>query len=141
MSKFATAHGDDHPEAAQKHLQDASALLTANRPDGAAYLCGYVIECSLKSLIQLETGAAQFGHSVAGLSRQAATLALVAGSKAARYLGATTAGIVASPINAWKPELRYRAPSMSTADAQSWHAIANAVFSETVAQMKLDGEL
>jgi hypothetical protein len=141
MSKLATRRGDDHPEAAQKHLRDASALLAANRPDGAAYLCGYVIECSLKSLIQLETGAAHFGHSVSDLAGHATSLALVASSKAARYLGATTAGIVASPINAWKPQLRYRAPSMSTADAQSWHTIAHAVFSETVAQMKLDGEL
>lgn len=141
MSRLATRHGDDHPEAAEKHLQDAAALLAAKRPDGAAYLSGYVIECSLKSLIQLETGNAQFGHSVPDLARDAAALALVASSKAARYLGATTAGIVTSPISAWKPQLRYRAPSMSAADAQSWHAIAKAVFSETVAKMKLDGEL
>lgn len=40
MSKFATPQGDDHPEAAEKHLQDATALLATGTADGAAYLSG-----------------------------------------------------------------------------------------------------
>ena len=56
MSRLKTVQGDDHPEAAGKHLLDAGALLAAGRADGAAYLSGYVVECSLKSIYQLETG-------------------------------------------------------------------------------------
>ena len=46
---------DDYPEAARKHLVDATALATARRFDGAAYLSGYVVECAAKLLIQVET--------------------------------------------------------------------------------------
>ena len=51
MSKLKSKNGDDHPEAAGKHLSDASTLLTASRLDGAAYLAGYVVECSLKAVM------------------------------------------------------------------------------------------
>jgi hypothetical protein len=50
MSRLALPNGDDHPDAAHKHLLDAEALLTQQRADGAAYSSGYVVECALKSL-------------------------------------------------------------------------------------------
>jgi len=46
--------GDDHPDAAAKNLDDALALLAAGRFDGAGYLAGYVVECSLKTVIVLQ---------------------------------------------------------------------------------------
>lgn len=49
MSKFRCPEGDDHPDAAGKHLLDALTLKENGRFDGAAYLSGYVIECSLKN--------------------------------------------------------------------------------------------
>lgn len=36
---------------AQARLDDAKALLTANRYDGATYLCGYAVEVALKARI------------------------------------------------------------------------------------------
>ena len=36
---------------AQVRLLDAEALITAERYDGAAYICGYAIELSLKARI------------------------------------------------------------------------------------------
>jgi hypothetical protein len=54
MSNLATAEGDDFPEAAAKHLDDADALLSAGRSDGAGYLTGYVLECSFKTVIVLD---------------------------------------------------------------------------------------
>ena len=53
MSNLAR-QGDDHPEAAAKHLDDAAALLAARRYDGAGYLAGYVLECAFKTIIILE---------------------------------------------------------------------------------------
>lgn len=39
MSKLRTRHGDDHPDAAIKHLLDAQALLGQKRADGAKCRC------------------------------------------------------------------------------------------------------
>lgn len=48
------ANGDDFPEAAEKLLADAKALHNASRYDGAAYMAGYVAECSLKTILLIE---------------------------------------------------------------------------------------
>lgn len=143
MSKLAQLNGDDYPEAAGKHLQDATELLAAARPDGAAYLSGYVVECSLKSVYQLETGTALGlgSHDWLKLHAKAHAVATVAGAKTAKYLGPVTTGILGSPVAAWRPGMRYSAPSMTAADAGAWHRVATQVFGETIAQMHLDGEL
>ena len=109
MSRLCLPNGDDHPEAALKHLLDAAALLGQRRPDGAAYLSGYVVECALKSLHVLETGRELREHGFASLLRTVSSLATVAGAKTARYLGPATRGVLASPIGHWTPEMRYRA--------------------------------
>lgn len=54
MSNLAHANGDDFPDAAGKHLDDATTLVNAGRHDGGAYLAGYVVECSLKTALVLE---------------------------------------------------------------------------------------
>lgn len=56
MSGLRQGNGDDYPDAAEKHLEDSKVLMAGSRHDGAAYLAGYVVECVLKTLIQLETG-------------------------------------------------------------------------------------
>jgi hypothetical protein len=43
MSKLRVA-GDDHADAAGKHVADARALLDNHRYDGAGYLSGYVVD-------------------------------------------------------------------------------------------------
>ena len=53
MTSFARPNKDDYPGAAKKHLDDAAALLAAKRFDGAGYLLGYVIECSLRTVVML----------------------------------------------------------------------------------------
>ena len=134
-------NGDDHPEAAQKHLLDAGVLLAQQRPDGAGYLSGYVVECALKSLYVLETKQRLTGHNFTSLVSQISTLAIVAGAKSARYFGAATKGVTASAIKNWTPEIRYRPASMTPADAETWYSCARDVFQETVHQMRLDGVL
>jgi len=149
MSRLRTSNGDDHPEAAHKHLLDAQTLLGQQRADGAAYLSGYVVECVLKSLWLHETGAptgqampwGRRGHDLNYLANQATALSTVAGAKTARYLKAVTSSVSSSTIAAWTPEMRYWAPTMRSGDAMEWCQIADNVFRETVAQMRLDGVL
>ena len=141
MSRLLMPNGDDHPEAAHKHLLDAAVLLSQQRPDGAGYLSGYVVECALKSLYVLETGKALTGHNFETLMKQVSAVATVAGAKSARYFGAVTTGVPASAIRSWTPEMRYRSPSMTPGDAQIWYSCALEVFQETVHQMRLDGML
>lgn len=141
MSRLALPGGDDHPEAAQKHLLDAQALLAQRRPDGAAYLSGYVVECALKTVVQLETGVARRGHVLASLAREVATAAAMAGAKTARYLGPATRNLLTAAIAAWTVSMRYRAPAMALPEAETWVQSAQAVFGETVGQMRLDGVL
>jgi len=132
-------NGDDYPEAAQKHLLDASALLSSHRPDGAAYLSGYAVECALKTLIVLEGATPPRHHRLGDLHAEVSRLAIVAGAKAARYFGHATRGVATAAIAGWRPEMRYHAPSVTMSDATAWHTEAINVFNETVQQMRLDG--
>jgi hypothetical protein len=149
MSNLRLPNGDDHPDAAHKHLLDAQALLVQHRPDGGAYLSGYVVECALKSLWLHETGVpsgktlpwGKKGHDLNHLAAEVSTLATVAGSKTARYFGVATQGVSATGIAAWTPEMRYRPATMTLGDAQAWCEVADKVFEETIAKMRLDGVL
>lgn len=152
MSKLQLSNGDDHPEAASKHLDDAQALLNSNRTDGAAYLAGYVVECSLKALILYDSGIPpsgspppwkkrRDGHNLNDLVAQASSLAAIAGARTARYLGPTIQGLAGAGIASWAPNMRYRAPFVTPADAQSWFADAQAVYQESVGEMFKDGVL
>ncbi len=68
MSNLATSHGDDFPEAAEKNLLDARCLAGGTRWDGAAYHAGYVVECSLKTLLLVDA----LAHRTGSLSTVAA---------------------------------------------------------------------
>ena len=149
MSKLSLANGDDHPEAAQKHLVDAQVLLSQRRADGAAYLSGYVVECALKTLWLHETGVpagnampwGREGHNLNHLSAQVAAFASVAGAKTARYFKTATRSVPQDAIATWTPQMRYRPPSISLGEAQAWCQVADRVFHETVSEMRLDGML
>ena len=53
MSNLAHANKDDYPAAARKHLLDAETLASVSRFDGAGYLAGYAVECSLRTVIMV----------------------------------------------------------------------------------------
>lgn len=150
MSKLRQPNGDDHPEAARKHLNDATALDRNGRPDGASYLAGYVVECSLKAAILLEKEASGVispqwrgpgGHDLAKLVSELSTASAVAGPRTARYLTPAVTSLSSAAIAAWTPNMRYRAPSMPGPDAARWLSEARLVYQATVEQMFLDGVL
>ncbi len=139
MSRLRLPNGDDYPEAAHKHLLDADSLLKGGRPDGAAYLSGYVAECALKTLFVYEKGQGLPGHNFPTLVLQISAVATVAGAKAARYFGPRARALASSPLGGWSPAMRYRAASMTHADAAKWCDEARAIYGETVHKMRLDG--
>jgi hypothetical protein len=150
MSKLRQPNGDDHPEAAGKHLDDASTLDRSGRPDGASYLAGYVVECSLKAVICLEAvgrGIAPSkwwgggGHDWRKLAAELSTASAVAGPRTARYVTPIVSSLSSAAIAAWTPGMRYRAPSMTGPDAAKWLSEARLVYQATVGQMLLDGVL
>ncbi len=114
MSKLALPNGDDHPEAAKKHLSDAEALAKAGRPDGTAYLSGYVVECSLKSVVLLQTNLPKSkwkgrdGHDVPKLHSELINLSTLATLRIARYVNTAVQNLSKAAIVAWNPEMRYR---------------------------------
>lgn len=140
MSGLRLANGDDHPEAAGKHLSDAHVLLPAGRADGAGYLAGYVVECSLKSLILVGAGQ-PWGHDLNALGVEALRLAALPGARSARYVPRMTPGhSLYDAAAGWRETLRYREPGAVTpVDAGSWLAEAQAIYESTIAPMRLDG--
>lgn len=142
MSKLLQPNGDDHPEAAQKHLDDASVLFGGNRADGVAYLAGYVVECSLKSLLLREghqPPRGRKGHELGHLVSLVSQICTVAGARTARYLAPPVLSVPIRAVAAWDPEMRYRAPSVTAQDAAAWLQDAQSIYQATVGQMFLDG--
>ena len=89
---------EDFPKAALKHLQDAQALLKSNRFDGAAYLAGYVVECALKTMIEVERKNVPHIHDLSQLQSRLQALAVVAGSRTGHlYVAITQAINLAEP--------------------------------------------
>jgi hypothetical protein len=142
---------DDHPEAACKHLEDAKVLKSAGRPDGAAYHAGYVVECSLKSVIlhdrswdpaagirdaaKLDDWHSQLRKKKYGHDLEAILNATV-GPEGARYW--PPLHLDASVVSAWSEQMRYWAPTVPADRAAAFVAWAD-LAAQAVIQMKLDG--
>jgi hypothetical protein len=133
---------DDFPGAASKHVLDSEALLAANRFDGAGYLAGYAVECTIKTLVQVE-GASRHGHNLGDLSRKALGLAALPSQRTARYLtnpNLTTLAYGDPP--GWNEKLRYQPDGyVGEACAKAWVAEARRLYDEVIVQMKLNGDL
>jgi hypothetical protein len=142
---------DDHPEAALKHMDDGKALQDAGRPDGAAYHAGYVVECSLKSIILHErsfdsaTGVRDtnrltmwhkklscrpYGHDLEQI------LNITVGPEGARYMPPLHDD--ASVVREWSETMRYWAPTVSVPKAKAFLEWAELTV-QAVVKMKLDG--
>ena len=142
MSNLRQNSGDDYPEAAAKHMQDSGVLLAGGCYDGALYLAGYVVECALKSLIQLETGRGRHSHDLPGLCDVLDVLAAQASSRTGRfYLGAQASLRASSILNGWTPEQRYRGPGVSATDAATWHQEAADAYGRIIGQLNLAGAI
>jgi hypothetical protein len=134
------SNGDDYPDAAAKHLNDANSLLNEQRYDGAAYLSGYIVECSLKALIQFETGQVSKDHEFNKIHKNMMRLCAQANSKTAKYVSSQAVqNLLKCDIMNWRPGMRYLSEgNVTPADSQKWVSEANDIFVSTILAMKLD---
>lgn len=77
---------DDFRCTAETFMADARTLHGAGRYRNACYLAGYVVECTLKALIEASgRGAAAHTHDLLSLRERLAQLSLMAGQSVAKY--------------------------------------------------------
>lgn len=148
MSSKRQPNGEDYPDAAVKHCDDARHLLSGNRPDGAAYLAGYAVECSLKTLIQVEMGTVapvmQWRHHLNDLSAEALRWASLPNNKTARYITnpALTTLNYANPPAGWREYLRYYpVGTIPPSTAVQWIEEAERLYIEIIGELKKNGEI
>lgn len=138
MDDRSPSDGDDYPGAAGKHLADASTLFSGGRYDGAAYLAGYVVECALKTLIQMETRTHR-SHDLESLSNTVGAIAAQASYRTQRVYVSATAFLHGSGIVAWKPGMRYRAVHVTRSTAGAWLQEAQEFYNLTIGGLRADG--
>lgn len=148
MSNFQHPSGEDYPDAARKHYTDARVLMNRRRYDGAAYLAGYVVECILKTIIQVDRAnnapILNYGHDLRKLSNEALHLATLPSSKTARYVTGRSLTTLpyADPPAGWKEILRYRHEgTIPKATAASWVAEAKRLYTLVIGGLRKDGEV
>lgn len=148
MSNMRQSSGEDYPDAARKNLTDAQVLMNRRRYDGAAYLAGYVVECILKTLIQVDRSTnvpiREFRHDLNRLSGEALRLAVLPSSRTAPYMprGAFINISYADPPSGWKETLRYHYEgTISKTIASLWVVEANRLYEHVLWGLIKDGEV
>lgn len=136
------SNGDDYPEAAGKHLQDASVLMDGARHDGTAYLAGYVVECALKTLIQMQTKRFYRSHDLQGLDSTLGTIAALADRPTKQMYASARKILRGADILAWNPEMRYQAADVTdSSTAGTWLREAKYIYSLIIGELKKDGKI
>jgi hypothetical protein len=148
MSNMRQLSGEDYPDAARKHYTDARTLMNRRRYDGAAYLAGYVVECILKTIIQVDratsTPILEFRHDINRLSEEALRLATLPSSRTARYFPRMTLTRLsyAVPPSGWKETLRYHYEgTISKTTASTWVAEAKRFYEQVLWEIIKDGKV
>ncbi len=139
ISKLLQPEGDDYPEAAQKNLEDSRALMQSQRYDAAGYHAGYVMECILKTCIQLTQPPRKI-HILNDLSQKAIQLASLPHNQTARYVPSNWNAGNYDVIKNWRETIRYRSAGYITQQqASRWVTEVNGFFKKTIITMRLDG--
>lgn len=121
-------------QAAQRHLKDASILLSASCFDNSCYHSGYSTECTIKLVLQL-TKQQWRGHLHD-------LIPLVQG-KAATYVDVQELKKmkICAPIVGWSSEMRYDPDGLQLSQATDWFGEASNFYSKTHTQLVANGEL
>lgn len=130
---------EDYVSAATRHLADAELLSSGQRPDNAAYLGGYVIECVLKRVLEVHGYAGRsFGHDARNMTTSALFLATVLSPGLARYRIDRIPGLEAA-VALWSPALRYSSTgSVLTGGANTVLAAARELYKTVLIPLLLD---
>jgi len=127
--------------AAQKHLTDSSLLMDQKRFDNAAYLSGYVVECCLKALLDLDgmPSVKELGHELPLMAGNALMLGYALAPSRRRYNLTSTTDLDDLICN-WGPDSRYGKENTTTpAFAESRLKGARAAYEQIGVAMILDG--
>jgi hypothetical protein len=138
---FPLPHQDDYPSASLKNLDDAKTLLANNRYDGAGYHAGFVIECSLKAILQHNRHQAH-GHDLQKMSEQALGLAtLPQGSFAKYYPRILRSGnCTLVTCKEWGVNIRYKTLGLLPQQiATQWVYEADSFYQDSIGEMRKDG--
>lgn len=131
---------DNYPEAAWKHVTDSEALLAAKRYDGAGYLAGYAVECTLKTLIQVARPRRFRDHDLNSLSSEVVQLLSLPAQRTASYVRHPNVTSLQYGPAGWHETIRYKASGfVSQSNAEAWVAEAKRLCDEVIIPMKLDG--
>jgi len=130
---------DDFASAAVRHWDNSAFLLEQNRLQEAAYLAGYVAECSLKFCEQKANLAPRpFGHDMNLLSSAGLELAQLLVPLMKRY----QISVPLTDLFDWSETQRYESTGfMNDAKLQSIIQQAHGIAEEILVPMILDGYL
>jgi hypothetical protein len=133
-----TCMDSDFASAAARHLRDAEHLSGTERWDNAAYLAGYVGECSLKAVIE-RAGCVPPRVHLDEIDEQHVLLVADLSYAARRYPVDLDADLAALRT-AWRPGLRYSTTgTIQQPQAQRMLAEARRAYVQTIGNMVLDG--
>ncbi len=130
-----------YQSAARRHLDDSTLLFGEGRFDNAAYLAGYVVECSIKSLIRAAGGPARaLQHELAAICGDALLLAWLLMPSIRRFRLPETPEF-RSLVAEWSTDLRYEATeAVDRTRATAWLSAAQAAYESIVVPAILDGQ-
>jgi len=135
--RFETTH-ENYSSAARRHLHDARTLLDAGRSDNAAYLAGYVIECSLKKLLEIHGhGAREYSHDIQRMSGRALSLAAVLSPGATRYR-IDVIPELQEVVSFWRSDQRYL-PTGAIVGGATLVQVATQIYEQIMVEAILDG--
>ena len=100
---------EDFASAAARHWDNVQFLERDNRWQEAAYLAGYIAECSLKALLERTAPdilLRSLGHNLVALTGDALEMAVLLNPASRRYRVLTLASGTGG-IGQWQPEHRY----------------------------------
>jgi hypothetical protein len=133
---------EDYASAAARHWDNAQFLGDDNRWQEAAYLAGYIAECSLKALLERTAPdilLQLLGHNLVALTGEALEMAALLNPTSRRYPVATLSPGTPG-VSRWKPEHRYeRTGFLTDREFQQIVAEAQLVGRSVLIELMLDG--
>ena len=102
-------------------------------------MAGYVVECAIKTLIQVETGSGFRSHEIVELQNTFSTLAAQFGARTSRFYTPLAAQLKNSEVLKWTPEMRYHSPAITKNSAGEMVREANEIYGLVIGELILDG--
>jgi len=135
-------HMEDYASAAARHWDNVKFLAQADQWQEAAYLAGYIAECSAKVLLQKtapQIGLRPLSHNLAALTGEALELAVLINPASRRY--PVTSVLPGAPgVSRWTPEHRYEKTAfLPEVDFQQIVSEAEAIGQAIFVELVLDG--